>query len=108
MGRPLGLRPETAPRPQTWHRPSIAVCPIPEWILNFLRSNTDYRSLTPSAADRAPVHSGDTLQPCRTGCDSEEESDFEEESDSEGIGGIGFRSGGRPNGRRRPAPLLAA
>lgn len=114
MGRPLGPRPETAPRPQTWHRPSIAVCPNPEWILNFLRSNTDYRSLTPSAADRAPVHSGDTLQPCRTGCDSEEESDFEEEdnfeeeSDFEGIGGIGFRSGGRPNGRRRPVPLLTA
>lgn len=69
------------------------------------------------------MHSGDTLQPCRTGCDSEEESDFEEEDnfeeesdfeeegnfeeggDFEGIGGIGFRSGGRPNGRRRPAPL---
>ena len=102
MGRPLGPRPETAPRSQTWHSPN------PEWILNFLRSNTDYRSLTPSAADRAPVHSGDTLQPCRTGCDSEEESDFEEEGDFEGIGGIGFRSGGRPNGRRRPAPLLTA
>jgi len=66
------------------------------------------------------VHSGDTLQPCRTGCDSEEEGDFEEEGnfeeegdfeeggDFEGIGGIGFRSGGRPNGRRRPAPVLTA